>query len=67
MNYTRQQIESGVGFYTDRHTVVFQRGDENAFVTGTKGDRPGPGYHVAGGGRTARSFEWCDLWRPDHA
>lgn len=61
VNYTRKQLESGEGRYTDRHTVIFQRGGEDAFVTGRPEDRPGPGYHVAGGCSPSGEIEWCDL------
>lgn len=41
MNYTRSQLESGEGRYADRWTVIFQRGSEDAFVTGSPDDLPG--------------------------
>ena len=61
MNYTRAQLEAGIGRYSDRWTVIFQRNSDDAFVTGTRDDAPGKGYHVAGGCSPAGDIRWCDL------
>lgn len=59
--YTRQNLEAGSGRYTDRWTVIFQRGNEDAFVTGTRHDKPGDGYHIAGGCSPRGEIKWCDI------
>ena len=65
MSYTREQIESGEGRFAQGWTVVFQRGSEDAFVTGRASDLPGNGYHVAGGGSPSGDIQWCDLRKTD--
>jgi hypothetical protein len=63
--YTRQDIEAGTGLFVAEHTLVYQRGDEDAFATDGKDSTPAPGWHLAGGGRLLAGgdvrLEWCDL------
>ena len=64
--YTKEQIEGGEGLFTSHaHTTIFQRGEEDVFVTASKNEIPGRGYHVAGQGRLLSDgtprITWCDL------
>lgn len=63
--YTLAQIEAGEGFFTDRHTVIYQRGEEDCYDTAERESAPRPGWHVAGGGRLSLQdrrplINWCD-------